>query len=416
VKERKVSLVTVLCLVLLTVAVTFPVTLALSTNLYNTRIKDLYNRQSMYAEIEEVDRLVRYNTIMKTTDEKLLIGMIEGYLAGIGDTQARYYSQQENALRLSEAQGTGIGLGLFAVSDNAGYYHVYEVLPGSGAEAAGILVGDTISTVDGKDVKGLSASEFAKLVSGTEGQAVSLGLYRSGETLTVSAVCQTYTRPAVTYEVRNQYYGYIRVSSLNGNAATQFTRAAENLNASGVGAFIIDLRRTTEGTYEQAAAIVDSIVGAGDVMSVTDGDGRTEVLYSSLANEFDKPVVLLVDEKTSGPAELIAAAIRDYKKGELVGTKTAGVGGYLEYFTLSDGSVVRLTTAIVNAPKSGTFDGVGVKVGYEVKQTDSSDFAFYTHTADNDAQYKKAQEIADAQIDWSQVTVPIVSDVTNVLP
>ena len=409
-KERKVSLVTVLCLVLLTVAVTFPVTLALSTNLYNTRIKDLYNRQSMYAEIEEVDRLVRYNTIMKTTDEKLLIGMIEGYLAGTGDTQARYYSQQENALRLTEAQGTGIGLGLFAIGDNAGYYRVYEVLTGSGAEAAGVLVGDTVSTVDGRDVKGLSAAEFSKLVSGTEGQAVSLGLYRNGEPIVVSAVCQTYTRPSVTYEVRNRYYGYIRISSLNGNAATQFERAAENLNASGVEGFIIDLRHTAGGSYEQAAAIVDSIVGAGDVMSVTDGEGRTEILYSSLANEFDKPVVRLVDEKTSGPAELIAAAIRDYKKGELVGAKTAGVGGFLEYFTLSDGSVVRLTTAIVNAPKSGTFDGVGVKVGYEVKQTDSSDFAFYTHTAENDAQYKKAQEIADAQIDWSQVTVPVVSE------
>lgn len=402
-KEKKVNLVTVICIVLLTVAVTFPITLAFSTNIYNTRIKDLYTRQSTYAKIEEVDRLVRYNTISQTSDEGLLSGMIKGYLSGTGDVGARYYSQQENARRLSDAMGTGVGLGFSAIADNSGYFRVYDIIAGGGAESAGLLSGDIVSTVDGKDVKGLSASEFAKLISGTEGQAMALGIYRDGTAMTLNAICQTYTSPAVTYGVRNNYYGYVRIWSMNYNASVQFTRAVEALNASSVAAYIIDLRHTADGSYAQAAAIADMLVGAGDIMSVTDGDGKTRVLYTSMASEAEKPVVLLVDEKTSGPAELIAAVVKDYKKGDLVGAKTAGLGSYLEYFTLSDGSAVRLTTATVNAPKSGTFDIVGVKPSYEVKNTDLTDYTFYTLTPETDAQYKKAQEIAAAQIDWSQI-------------
>ena len=161
----------------------------------------------------------------------------------------------------------------------------------------------------------------------------------------------------------------------------------------GAQAFIFDVRGVNTGTLYSVTHILDKLLPGGPLVSSTDKNGETTLLASSDERSVDLPMAVLVDEKTSGEAELFAVAIRDYGKGQIVGVKTAGKGTMQEIFPLTDGSAIEITTARYNPPYSPSFDGEGVQPDFEVRLSEEgqkgSDPAF-------DTQLKKAIEIGRA--------------------
>jgi len=106
-----------------------------STMAYNQKILNLYERQSMYEKLEELDRIARYDSIYDIDENLLTQGLMEGYLAGIGDSEATYTSAAD-AKTLSQGQGIEVGIGVKTVRTGSKYLYVYEVLEGSGASVA----------------------------------------------------------------------------------------------------------------------------------------------------------------------------------------------------------------------------------------------------------------------------------------
>lgn len=403
--NKKYSFGTLLCAILLAAALTFSATMAFSTLTYNQKILNLYERQSMYEKLEELDRIARYDSIFNIDENLLTQGLMEGYLAGIGDSEATYISAAD-AKTLSRGQGIEVGIGVKTVRTGSKYLYVYEVQEGSGAAVAGITVGDTIIKINAKDVTQLTDDETFLLLHAAEGSEVKVDFYRGGDQLSLTPVSQTYSTTPVTYHILDYSIGYLRITAFDANTYNQFIKAINNMNSEPITGLIIDLRHTAGGDIETAAQILDRLLPEGDIMSKTLRDGSVELVYTSDRLEFDLPVAVLIDSATAGPGELFAAAMSDYGKASIVGTRTAGKGTIKQTFTLSDGSKVVLSTAIINPPKSATFNVIGVKPDYSVDPLGTGDYDFYTMTTENDTQYKKAFDIVYSQIDLSSVNTP----------
>ncbi|HNX14519.1 MAG TPA: S41 family peptidase [Oscillospiraceae bacterium] len=414
--NKKYSFGTLLCAILLAGALTFSATMVFSTITYNQKILNLYERQSMYEKLEELDRIARYDSIFNIDEKLLAQGLMEGYLAGIGDSEATYVSAAD-AKALSQGQGIEVGIGVKTVRTSSKYLYVYEVLEGSGASVAGIAVGDTIIKVNSEDVTQLTDSEAYVLLHAAEGTEVKVDFYRGGEQMSLTPVSQTYSTTPVTYRILDYSIGYMRITAFDANTYNQFIKAINNMTSPSepITGLIIDLRHTSGGDIGTAAQILDRMLPEGDIMSKTLRDGTVQLVYTSDKLEFNLPVAVLTDSATAGPAELFAAAMADYGKASVVGTRTAGKGTIKKTFTLSDGSKVMLATAIINPPKSATFNGVGVKPDYSVEPLGTGDYDFYTMTAENDTQYKKAFDVVYSQIDLTSINTapPVVSEVPD---
>lgn len=405
--NKKYSFGALLCAILLAAALTFSATMVFSTISFNQRILKLYERQSMYEKLEELDRIARYDSIYNIDENLLTQGLMEGYLAGIGDSEATYTTAADAKI-LAQGQGIIVGIGVKTVRTGPKYLYVYEVQEGSGGAVAGIMVGDTIIKINSKDVTQMTDTEVYALLHAAEGSEVKLDFYRGGEQLSLTPISQAYSTTPVTYHIYNYSIGYMRITDFDENTYNQFIKAINNMNSEPITGLIIDLRHTAGGDIETAVNMLDRMLPEGDIMSKTLRDNTVELMYTSNRLEFDLPVAILVDNVTAGPAELFAAAMADYGKASIVGTRTAGKGTIKQVFTLSDGSKVVLSTAIINPPKSGTFNIIGVKPDYVVDPLGMGDYDFYTMTSENDAQYKKAFDVVYSQIDLTSIATPPV--------
>lgn len=354
----------------------------------------------MYEKLEELDRIARYSSLYEIDEDLLTHGLINGYLAGTGDSDAVYLSGGARS-----AATLTTGLGIYTVPTGSGYLYIYNVIEGISGASAGLQIGDTISTVNGQDVLALGVEAAQAIINGEEGSAVQLEVFREGEKLNFTAACQIYSHIPVTYSIRDYQIGYLKISEFGTNTFDQFSMAINNLVSAGITGLTIDLRHCGGGDLDSALKALDRLLPVGDLMYKTTRDGSVELVATSGSRSLNVPMTVLVDAATSGPAELFAIAMYDFGKADIVGTTTAGNGTLTQTFTLSDGSAVVLSTALINPPSSAPFNGVGVTPNFAVSLQGSTDYDYYSLALEDDPQFKKAYEVVLAQIEISSVPV-----------
>ena len=408
---KKISLGAAVTCILIAVALTFSITIVFSTNQYNTKIFELFKRESLQEKMVELDRIVRYNFFQDISEDSLIDGIAQGYILGINDKYAVYRSSDDYKLYQEQLEGHTTGIGVKAAQDKAGYIYIYGIVAGSGADTAGLVVGDTIVKIEGQDVAEMGYDKATTAIRGTVGKNIALTVHRGGEEIAFTVVRQAYTIGSIDYEILDNQIGYIRIEQFNANTDELFTLALNNLVSGSVTGLIIDVRHNSGGQLESTANILNRLLPEGDIVSATYKGDRTEILYTSDTEELSLPMAVLVDNQTASSAELFAAAMMDYKKADLIGVKTFGKGTMQETFPLNDGSAITLSVAAFNPPKSANFEGTGVQPDYEVKNDYTTDFDFYMLTRDTDNQLKKALEII-----YSQTKTPTAQEDTVVEP
>ena len=132
---------------------------------------------------------------------------------------------------------------------------------------------------------------------------------------------------------------------------------------------MIDLRNNSGGSEEVMASVLDEFLPAVSLVSYADRNGKITVEYSSKSGEINLPISVVADSSTYGAAEIFAADIKDYKKGKLIGEKTAGHGTKEEIIPLSDGSAIQLSVGNYTRIDGKTFNGVGVDVDMAIELT-----------------------------------------------
>lgn len=341
--NKKISLGMAVSIAAIVAAFAVVITYTAAIGIFDSRMSSVTERQSMYQLLSEIDITVRQNYSGEISENYLQRNISQGYILGLDDPYSAYLSADEYQLAVNENLGYTFGFGMDIARAADGNILVNVVYDGSPAGKAGIKSGDLIVNVGGKDVLSLGYDKAVALI-GESSPKVSLVVSRSGQKQAYELTRSKFETKSVVQRITDGNIGVITIYEFNAKTPTQFNAALNKLRNKGVKGIIIDLRDNSGVNYEYACEVLDTLLPAGKLMSVTDKDGNSLLKYTSDPKYIDLPAEVLINGGTEGAAELFAAVIVNYGRAETVGTATAGHDTVQELFRLSNGGAVRLTT------------------------------------------------------------------------
>ena len=341
--NKKISLGMAVSIAAIVAAFAVVITYTAAIRVFDSRMSSVTERQNMYEVLSEIDMTVRQNYCGDISENYLQRNISQGYVLGLDDAYSAYLSADEYQLAVNESLGYTFGLGMDVDRSTEGYILVNVVYKGSPADKAGIKAGDTIVTVEGKDVLTVGYDKAISLI-GQASPKVSVVTSRSGKKSAYELIRSKFETKSVSHRITGESIGVIKIYEFNAKTPEQFNSALNKLRNQNVTGLIIDLRDNGGNNYQYACEILDTLLPAGKLMSVTGKDGNSSIKYTSDTQFIDLPMEVLINEGTDGAAELFAAVMMNYGSAESVGTKTAGHDTVQELFQLSNGCAVRITT------------------------------------------------------------------------
>lgn len=383
--NKKISLGLALSLIAIASAITFILTSFFSLQSFNKKVVDVNEKAKKYSSLQLLDSYVRENFYGDINEEGLNDGILKGYVEGLGDKYSRYLTQEEYQEELSDTSGELVGLGLTLTEDESGYIKIVEILQDSPVAESGLVVGDIITYVDGKDVLLTGFDESIEAMKGQEGTEITLTIRRDGIDNDIVFTRRAMEVTTVTGDMLNGYIGYIKISGFKKNTPEQFIEILERLNSNGAKAFIFDVRNNSGGLVSALEECVDPLLPEGVVATAEYKDGSSETLVYSDESELNLPMVVLVNGETASAGELFAASLKDFGKAELVGEQTYGKGVMQLTTEFEDGGAIVLTVAEYKTAFSECYNEIGLTPDHIVEMEEDSTV---------DYQYDKAIEIA----------------------
>lgn len=393
--SKKVSLGVAATVTLIAMAVTFSMTMTVSMNMFNNTVSSVKNKERMYNKLSEVDRYVRANEYFDINDDTLNDTIASGYMLGISDRYARYYSAKAYSERVGLANGRLMGIGVAVVKDpSSGYARIIRVYDNTPATNVGLEVGGFITAIG--DTSTRSMSDTAAMTSallGEEGSTVSIKyLTPLREEQSFEITHANYTTPSIsTVRLMDNGVGYLRIDSFTSGTAVEFRNAVNSLTNQGATSLIFDLRDNSGENLNAALVATDCCVPSGLIAQSQDKGGNVADLRMSDENEITLPMVCLVNGSTASGAELFANALRKMAGATIVGSTTAGKGVLLsDPQSLSDGSAVVITVGILLDNEGKNWNGTGLTPDVDASLTNDEQSSYYDFTVDNDPQITKA--------------------------
>lgn len=393
--SKKVSLGVAATVTLIAMAVTFSMTMTVSMNMFNNTVSSVKNKERMYNKLSEVDRYVRANEYFDINDDTLNDTIASGYMLGISDRYARYYSAKAYSERVGLANGRLMGIGAAVVKDpSSGYARIIRVYDNTPATNVGLEVGGFITAIG--DTSTRSMSDTAAMTSallGEEGSTVNIKyLTPLREEQSFEITHANYTTPSIsTVRLMDNGVGYLRIDSFTSGTAVEFRNAVNSLTNQGATSLIFDLRDNSGENLNAALVATDYCVPSGLIAQSQDKGGNVTDLRMSDENEITLPMVCLVNGSTASGAELFANALRKMAGATIVGSTTAGKGVLLsDPQSLSDGSAVVITVGILLDNEGKNWNGTGLTPDVDASLTNDEQSSYYDFTIDNDPQIAKA--------------------------
>lgn len=393
--SKKVSLGVAATVTLIAMAVTFSMTMTVSMNMFNNTVSSVKNKERMYNKLSEVDRYVRANEYFDINDDTLNDTIASGYMLGISDRYARYYSAKAYSERVGLVNGRLMGIGVAVVKDpSSGYARIIRVYDNTPATNVGLEVGGFITAIG--DTSTRSMSDTAAMTSallGEEGSTVNIKyLTPLREEQSFEIIHANYTTPSIsTVRLMDNGVGYLRIDSFTSGTAVEFRNAVNSLTNQGATSLIFDLRDNSGENLNAALVATDYCVPSGLIAQSQDKGGNVTDLRMSDENEITLPMVCLVNGSTASGAELFANALRKMAGATIVGSTTAGKGVLLsDPQSLSDGSAVVITVGILLDNEGKNWNGTGLTPDVDASLTNDEQSSYYDFTVDSDPQITKA--------------------------
>ena len=284
---------------------------------------------------------------MPTVTDGALHGLLESL-----DPNSSYLSPGEyKKYKARRAEGKGdIGA---TVSKRFGYAAIVSVIPGGPAEKAGAENGDIIEAIEGKSTREMSLAEIHNLLAGASGSSITLSVVRArrAEPQKITITRDAFNVPASTDKMMEAGVGYVKVEGLNKGKAQEIANKIKDLQRSGAKKLILDLRNVSEGEPSEGIAVANLFLNHG-LITYLAGQKYARETYNADPQKAitTLPLVVLVNHGTFGPAEIVAAAILDNGRGDVLGDKTFGNGSVQKVIEIPDGSALILSIAKYYAP------------------------------------------------------------------
>jgi carboxyl-terminal processing protease len=330
---------------------------------------EIYKNLELFGDVLEQ---VRTNYVVKPDDSKLIENAIKGVLTGL-DPHSTYLTPKEVEEEQAETRGEFGGLGIDVTMED-GVVKVITPIDNMPAERAGVSAGDSITAIDGEMLKGLSMDAAVDRMRGPVGSPIVLTIARKGvpKPITVKVVRDVIRVNPVQYSVEGDV-GWIKVKSFENEHTTEYLEQAvadiRKVLGSKVAGYVLDLRNNPGGLLDQAIALSDAFLDRG-VIVVTRGRNpadidRAEAQPGDITD--GKPLVVLINGGSASASEVVAGALQDHQRAQLVGTRSFGKGSVQTMIPLPNKGAIRLTTARYYTPSGRSIQATGIEPDYVVE-------------------------------------------------
>ena len=339
---------------------------------------------------QNVESYIKKNYIKQPVDDNTLFyGAIKGMAESLDDPYSVFLDPEEMSKFLEgmagEFQGVGIEIGI-----KNDVLTVIAPLDQTPAQKAGIQAGDKIYAIDKKSASGMSPDEAATLIRGEKGTPVVLTIWRKGweQPKDFEIIREVIKVKTVKWETKGKDIAYLKISTFSDKTWQEFKKTASEILAAKPKALILDLRNNSGGYLETAVDIAGYWTRNSIVTFSENAKGEKKEYRAKGRGEFaGLKIVVLINEGSASGAEILAGALKDYKKAVLIGETTFGKGSVQEMEAYQDGSGLKLTVAHWFTPTGSLINEIGIKPDIEVIST-LEDF-----NKDKDPQLEKALEI-----------------------
>ena len=331
-----------------------------------------------FKKLERVMSVIESGYLFEYDMEELEEGAIRGLVSALEDPYTDYFDKSETEQFLTETEGEYEGIGVYITYDSSKELTIV-ILPieGSPAEEAGVLPGDYIIEVDGKSVLGATTEEVSNYIKGKRDSSVNIKFRRYDENGEYEEFEKIIPRRKVdlnpfSYELKDDGIGYISFTSFDEKAYKDFKNAISEMKVIGnLKGLIIDLRDNYGGLLSAAEDIIDEILPTGVITYTVDKNGNEEYIYSD-SNTLNLPIVVIINENSASASEIMAAAIKDYSKGAVVGTTSYGKGLVQVFKSLKDGTYLKMTISEYFSPSGQKINELGVEPDYVIEDVEDT--------------------------------------------
>lgn len=365
----------------------------------DTSTEKTYRNLGVYSEV--LSR-IKSDYVTDPDLKKVTSGAIRGLLEAL-DPYSTYMSPEEYQDYQRQPEPGPADVGIFTAK-RLGFATVVSVLPGSPAEKTGVKVGDLIDRVENVSARELSVVQLQRILAGPAGSTVTLTLVREarGDPQKFPITRAVLTYPPVSGKVVDANAAYLRVVSFNKGRTAEIAAKLKELTATGAGKIVLDLRNCAGGDPQEGIETASLFIEKG-LIAYLQGQRypRHDLMAQPHAPVYKDPLVVLINQSTAGPAELVASAVAGNKRGEIVGTRSFGVGVYQKLIAIDDGSALLLSVAKYYGPDGKAIQDNGVAPTVEespaeaaANADDDNEPAEPEHYGDkDDQQLRKALEV-----------------------
>lgn len=288
-------------------------------------------------------------------------GALHGLLESL-DADSSYLTPAEYKEYKSSSNSGKVGIGA-AVSKRFGYAAVLSVIPGGPADKAGVEGSDILEAIDGKSTHEMSLVQIRSLLSGQTGSTVTVSVVRprKADPQKIVVTRDAVTIPPVADKMIEDGIGYLKIDSFPQGKSVEIAGKIKSLQKQGAHKLVLDLRQAADGDEAEGIATANLFLEHGTITYLQGQKHPREAFNADPAKAITNlPVVVLVNRGTAGPAEIIAAAILENARGDVVGDKTFGEGAIQKLMDLPDGSALILSVAKYYSPGGKAIQDVAV--------------------------------------------------------
>ena len=353
-----------------------------------------YRQMQVYSEVlsRVQSEYVEDPNIPKVTD-----GALHGLVESLDANSSYLTPAAYKALKAHRSEAKGdIGA---TVSKRFGYADVVSVLPGSPAEKAGIEATDIFESIEGQSTRDMSLPEIRSALAGAPGSNVNISVVRArkAEPQKMVITRDVVVIPAASDKMLEDGIGYVKVDTLTKGKAQEIAGKIKSLEKSGAKKLVLDLRNSSEGEESEGVATANLFLNHGTITYLQGQKFPREAFNADAAKAVTSlPVAILVNKGTAGAAEIVAAAILENARGDVVGDKTFGDGSVQKTIDLPDGGALILSVAKYYSPSGKAIQETAVTpnvlVADETDNAISEDEEAAPNTTEPEAKPKSTQD------------------------
>lgn len=405
--SKKKTILIVVILLIVTNIFTFSLT-NLMTLRFNDKIvipKEEYQYlKGVYEEFSKVLGIREYinkSYLRDVDNEALSEGVIKGMVQALKDPYSVYMTADEFTSFTDQTAGVYGGIGVIVTPGEDNLITVVSPIEGTPGERAGLKTGDKILRVNGVEFYAENMDEAVKVMKGKPNTSVNITIMRkdknnNNETLDIEIVREEIRLITVKSDIIEKDIGYLKITSFDEITYEDFKKHLTSLEKANVKGLVLDLRNNPGGLLNICAEIADELLGEGDIVYTQTKDGTREYLRSN-KKQNNLPLVMLVNEGSASASEILAGAVKDHNRGELIGTTTFGKGVVQRIRDLTDGSGIKLTVSEYFTPKGTNIHGIGITPDIIIELNEEVEGIGLEYLKD-DNQLQKAIEVLRAKM------------------